>query len=83
MLADRLALEAGGEDYFDFGEAVEPIGELAAREIVFEAAVEFVPDGAGKTGDFSCSGHGVYGGCSPQAGEFGTGMSNGFVEGGT
>jgi hypothetical protein len=46
------------EDFMDFGEGVEPLGELSARKTAFHAAVEFVAQGTWKAGDFSVSCHG-------------------------
>ena len=53
----RPAGEVGGQDDLDVGVGVEPIEEARAGFAVIKAAVEFVADGAGETGDFA--GHGV------------------------
>jgi hypothetical protein len=78
VFGDGFGVEESGEDFLDFGEAVEPAGELASGMVVIKAAVEFVADVTGEAGDFSCSGHGVVRVVSTQAGELGRGMSNGF-----
>ena len=59
LLADGFVVEESGEDFVDLREAVEPGGEKTAREVLFEAVVEFVADGTGETGDFSGSVHSV------------------------
>jgi len=58
LLANGLAVEGLAEDGFDVGDGVEPFDEIAGGGGAFEAAVEFVADGAGEAGDFGDAGHG-------------------------
>ena len=52
-LIDGLGVEERGQDGLDFGEGVEPGGELFGFVAVVEALVELVADVAGKAGDFA------------------------------
>lgn len=55
--ADRLRVEMGFKDIFDFGDVVEPIDEGDAWFAIVEALVEFVANVAWETGDFTSAGH--------------------------
>ena len=57
LLGDRTASEVGGEEVGDFGEAVQPISEVAGEFTVFEAVIEFFAQGLREAGDFSGAGH--------------------------
>lgn len=58
LLIDRGAVEIGGQDFLDLGEAVEPIGEGGAGDVAVHAAVDFVAERRGELGDFAGSAHG-------------------------
>ncbi|MGA3267722.1 MAG: hypothetical protein ABSE16_12970 [Verrucomicrobiota bacterium] len=55
LLADGASAELAVEDFADLVRLVEPVDEAFAGFAVLEAAVEFVADGVGETGDFSIS----------------------------
>ena len=55
--ADGFSVEEIQDDLLDFREGVEPLDEGAAGDAALEAAVEFVAERAGETGDFSSAGH--------------------------
>ena len=57
VLGDGASVEIVLEDFFDFGEGVEPGDETGADFAVGEAAVELIADEARETGDFADSGH--------------------------
>jgi hypothetical protein len=76
LFGDGLTMELGMEDFIDFGQAVEPLGELRPREVALKAAVEFVANFAGKTGDFSGACHKGVMGCKNTRGDYGVGKSS-------
>lgn len=55
LLADGVSGELGGDEFLDFGESVEPLGEDFAFFAVFEAPIKLFTDVFGKAGDFSSS----------------------------
>ena len=55
---DGISLKEVADDLLDFREGVEPLDEGDAGDVALEAAVEFLPDFSGETGDFSVAGHG-------------------------
>ena len=57
LFGDGAITKVGGEEGGDFGEGIEPIGEVAGEFTVFEAVVEFFAKGLRETGDFSGAGH--------------------------
>jgi hypothetical protein len=60
LFGDGLALEFGGEDFFDDGEFVEPGEDLGVAVTIEEALVDLFAEVAGEAGDFA--GEGVVGG---------------------
>lgn len=58
LLADGFALEIVVEDGLDFREGIQPCGELAAGDVLFELPVEFVLNRTRQFGNLSRPGHG-------------------------
>jgi hypothetical protein len=57
LFANGLAAKVAGQDGFDLGQGVEPVEDGAAVQVIGEAAVEFMAQGARKTGDYSFAEH--------------------------
>lgn len=69
LLAHGPGIEKCPKDFLHFGKGVEPVDDLVSGMVAVEAAVQFIADVAGKTGDFAGADHGEGEFGSPQRGE--------------
>ena len=53
LLVERLAIELGGEDFFDGGEFIQPGKDLPASFAIVQTEINFFTGIAGKTGEFA------------------------------